>query len=105
MRGILCTGEKKCMPTIRSGERASRAHAKARCGRGLSDARAHEAKANDAHVRDRAGLPESFECGLALTQREHHERGQAATGLADRELAERARLGVEAGVDAPREAD
>ena len=25
MSGILCTGEKKCMPTIRSGERASRA--------------------------------------------------------------------------------
>src|SRR5207237_960238 len=111
MRGILCTGEKKCMPTIRSRERASpalpaaRAHGSAAGGRGLRDAGPHEAETDDTDIRDRTRLPEALKRRFALTEREHDERRKAASGLPDGELAKRARLPVEARGDALGETD
>src|SRR5437879_2155011 len=94
MSGMRWTGEKKCMPTTRSGAR----------GRGLRDAGAHEAEADHADGRDGARTTEALEHGLPLVEREESEGDQVLPRPADCELAQRAGLGVQAGGHALREA-
>src|SRR2546427_110094 len=100
MSGIRWTGEKKCMPTMRSGARAPPQAA----GRGgLRDAGAHEAEADHADGRDGARTSEAVEDGLPLVEREESEGDQVPPRLADGELAERPGLGVQARGHALRE--